>query len=97
MTISGLLGGEVATDFILTVDSPLNLPRLYERHHMLLNLVYSPTKRQTHPVQFNGCKWPEIQYHRPISDEICEIVYMWRKVNVNIMSCLQRHKLADQI
>jgi hypothetical protein len=55
---------------------------------MVLDLFNSPSKGGTHAVQLDGGEGLKVKYHCPVADEVRQVVYMTRQVNVDLMASL---------
>ena len=56
---------------------------------MIFNLLNRPTECSAHSIKFNGSERLEIKHHSTIPDKIHQVMYVWREVNVYVMSCLK--------
>lgn len=55
---------------------------------MLLDFFNSPTKGGAHAVELNGGEGLEVQNDRPVADEVRQVIYMTRQVDVNLVAGL---------
>lgn len=77
------------TNFVLTINPPLDIPGLYECHDVLFNFVHCPAKRSTHSIKLNRRERLEVKDDRPIPDEVCQVMNMRGKMDINVMTSLQ--------
>lgn len=75
---------------VLTVDAPMDIPRLDERYDLLFDFLCRPPKRSAHSREFDGRKGLKVEYHGPVSDQVCEVVDMRCEMDIDVMSSLSR-------
>ena len=73
---------------ILTINSPLDIPRLNKCHHVPFDLLRRPSKCSAHSREFNGRERLEIEYHGRVFDQVYEVVDMRCEMDIDVMSSL---------
>lgn len=69
----------------------MDIPTLYERDDVPLDLRYCPAERGAHTVELDGGEGLEIQHDGAVPDERGEVVDVWEEVDIDAVPRLTKY------